>query len=237
VALITYLRTCNRVMSTQLHGKMPPSNNGRDRVDSSARASSLVIASRDIRLALGGLLALALLAPREARAERVEIQATRLTVRAGPGTKHKRIGSVPKGRVYEVLQRKGGWVAIQIEQRKGWVFGRYVRVVTGKRPAAGKTPAAGEGTHAVKATRLNVRSRASLKGKIRFRLRRGTRVTVAETKGEWVRITHRGRSGWVMSKFLTSDDLPPPRRRVRKRRPRPRRRARPRRRPRRAAQP
>ncbi|MFH2006743.1 MAG: SH3 domain-containing protein [bacterium] len=170
-------------------------------------------------LVSGGLLALALLCSREARAERVEINATSLTVRAGPGKKHKRIGSVPKGSVFDVLKRKGPWVAIQHGSRKGWVFGRFVRVVTGRKPAANNSPTPVSGTHTVTATRLNVRGTASVKGKLRFSLLRGDRVTVKETKGRWQRIVHRGKSGWVMGRFLTTGALPPPRRRAQKRRP------------------
>lgn len=170
-----------------------------------------------LRNVLGGLLVLGLLLPSAtARAERVKINAKRLTVRAGPGTKHKRLGSAPKGRIYEVKERKGSWVAIGFGARKGWVFARYVRTVTDSEPAAGKTASSSAATHTVRATRLNVRSKASVKGKLRFRLRRGARVTVKETQRTWRRIEHRGRTGWVLGKYLVTGKLPPPRPRARK---------------------
>jgi len=190
---------------------------------------------KHIRVILGGLLALGLFLPsRAARAERVQILATRLTVRDGPGTKHKRLGSAPKGRVYEVKERKGSWVAIVFGTRTGWVFGRHVRRVTGRTPTTVRTPTSTTTTHTVVATRLNVRSKASLKSKIRFRLLRGTRVSVKETRGGWLQIAHRGRTGWAMGKFLSEGEAAPPSRRVRPRRrvrPKPRRRPRRRRRP------
>ena len=177
---------------------------------------------KHIQRVLGGLLALGLLLPAGAAfAERVEIQATGLTVRAGPGTKHRRLGTAPKGSVYEVKGRKGSWVAIAFRAGKGWVFGRHVRVVTGGKPTtapgAATASAPTAGTHTVMATRLNIRSIAGRTGKIRFRLNRGTRVSVKVTKGAWSRIEHRGRTGWTMTKFLTTGELPPAARRVRKR--------------------
>lgn len=171
---------------------------------------------RYIGAVLGALAALGLLLPSAAHAERVKIKAARLTVRAGPGKQHKRIGSAPRGRVYEVRERKGAWVAIAFGSGRGWVFGRFVRTITGDPPSADRSPPSQTATHSVLATRLNVRSRASVKGKLRFRLRRGARVSVLESKGSWRRITHRGRTGWVMGKYLVVGKAPPPRRRPRR---------------------
>lgn len=48
---------------------------------------------------------------------------------------------------------------------------------------------------------LNVRSKASIKGKKVGALRNGTKVTVVETKGSWCRI---GTDKWVAKKYLSS---------------------------------
>jgi uncharacterized protein YgiM (DUF1202 family) len=174
------------------------------------------------------LLALGLLLPSTiARAERVRITASRLTVRAGPGIKHKRLGAVRKGQVFEVQGRKRSWVAIPFGSGKGWVFGKHVKRVKGARPTSTEPAGDSGATHAVRATRLNVRAKASVKAKIRFRLRRGAQVSIKETKGAWRRIENRGRTGWVMGKYLVRGKLPPRRRRVRKPR-RQKRRAKPR---------
>ena len=155
----------------------------------------------------------------ELRAESVRITASRLAVRKGPAKAQARIGAVQKGRVLEVLQRKGAWIKIRYGKRGGWIHGRYTRPATGKAPATA-SPADAKATHTVIPNRLNVRRAPGRKAGLRFRLRRGQRVAIQQTRGGWVQVTYRGRSGWTLARYLTTGKLPPRRRAAPRRRPR-----------------
>lgn len=172
-----------------------------------------------VGLLAAGVATFGLLLSTPARAERIRITASRLTVRKGPGTTYKRIGSAPKGHTYELLQRKGPWLKIQFGRRGGWIHGRYTSPATGAAPTQ-KPVASPDATHTVVPSRLNVRKAPSRKARVSFQLRRGNRVSVAETRGTWVRIVYGGRSGWTVGRYLTTGKLPPARRPVPRRRPR-----------------
>lgn len=177
-------------------------------------------------------LAITMAFPALARAERVQITASRLVVRKGPGAEEEKVGSATKGKIYEVLERRGQWVKIRFGPKGGWVHAMHTQKTERKAPAEepsgepGDAGEAGVGTHRVVPLKLNVRKAPGQKSPIAFHLIKGVKVTVAETQGDWSKITHRGRSGWAMTKYLTRGQAAKPAsppRRVAPRQPPPRR--------------
>lgn len=154
-------------------------------------------------LPLAGLAAtIALAAP--AAAETVEVTASALNLRTGPGPGFRRILVIYRGRRYQVLARSASWVKLRVGTREGWSHGSYLRTVNvpggGATPQPAAPPAAGT-PMTVTAGTLNVRSGPGTQYRRLDRLGRGTRVSVIGSSGVWRRITHRGGS-WVHGGYL-----------------------------------
>lgn len=90
--------------------------------------------------ALPALLALGLFtAPVEA-APTGKVTASRLNVRAGPGTREKVLGTLDRGDRVTIHKRRSGWLLVTGPGRpplRGWVSGRYVDESAGQGPSTG----------------------------------------------------------------------------------------------------
>ena len=65
--------------------------------------------------------------------EAVEIDATALNVRDGPGTNHSIVDTVSQGEVYAVFAKNGDWKRIFFDERPYWIHGGYTKRSTAKR--------------------------------------------------------------------------------------------------------
>lgn len=120
----------------------------------------------------------------------LEVTATTLNARSGPGTQHARVGSVSRGQVYVSLRASGDWRLIQFAQGTAWVHASYVR------------PGQGSVFHVTNATTLNVRSGPSTRYRKLGTLARGSSVAVVETSGAWRRLWYGGQRAWVHGSYL-----------------------------------
>ncbi|HEY8343116.1 MAG TPA: SH3 domain-containing protein, partial [Calditerricola sp.] len=115
----------------------------------------------------------------------VEVTASVLNVRAGPGTNYAIISQVKRGTRLTVLKQQGGWLQIRLSNgRTGWVSGQYVRPVSAT-PAPGSATTPSAKTATVTASRLNVRSGPGTQYAVIGSLPNGTRVTVLEERTGW----------------------------------------------------
>ena len=158
-------------------------------------------------LPLAGLaasLVIGLAAP--AAAETVEVTASALNVRTGPGPGFRRILVIYRGRRYQVVARSASWIKIRVGSREGWSYQGHLRTVNV--PSGGATvqppapPSAGYAM-VVTAGTLNVRSGPGTQYRRLDRLGRGTPVTAIAASGPWLKITHRGGS-WVHGSYLAA---------------------------------
>lgn len=154
------------------------------------------------------LVAVCALSGALAQAETVEVTASALNVRRGPGTQHGRVAVIYRGRRYAVLARQGGWVKLRASGREGWSYGRYLRTVAGA-PAPAPAPAPAT-TRVVTAGALNVRSGPGTGFRRLGQLSRGTPVRVTGSDGVWRRIDYRGGAAWVHSAYLGASAPPAP---------------------------
>lgn len=134
-----------------------------------------------------------------AAAETVEVTASALNVRTGPGTGFSRLGLTRRGQRHEVLARSSRWVKVRWNGREGWSHGSYLRVIA----AAPATQLA------VTAGALNVRTGPSTRYRVLGKLTRGTRVNVVGSSGRWRKIAYGARTAWVHGAYLTSSAVPP----------------------------
>lgn len=125
-----------------------------------------------------------------ARAETVEVTASALNVRRGPGTGYGRVGQVARGQVYPVLARSGAWVQLHLGEGTGWSHGTYLRT-------------SGVRTARVTAGRLNVRSGPSTRYRQVGSLTRGAPVAPVASQGSWLEIAFGGRTAWVHGAYVS----------------------------------
>ncbi|RMG06671.1 MAG: hypothetical protein D6731_25205 [Planctomycetota bacterium] len=129
----------------------------------------------------------------------VEIAVGTLNVRSGPSTRYARLGSVARGQVYAALGRRGSWVELQFDGRRGWSYAPYTRAVDRARAR-------------VTARALNVRSGPSTGYRVLGTLPRGALVVPLASRGAWRRLSFRGRTAWVHGSYLAAEgaSAPPP---------------------------
>jgi uncharacterized protein YraI len=124
-----------------------------------------------------------------------------LNVRNGPGTKYKALRTIRSGtRGMEILKQTGEWVKIGWGKHKGWVNEKYLENVYNIDGAA-------EYSVNTAKSPLNMRYGPSQKHRKLRALSRGTRgitIVALEKVGKtwWARISHKGKIGWVNTKYL-----------------------------------
>jgi len=143
--------------------------------------------------------------PAAPSSQTVEVTASVLNVRSGPGTNYAITSQVKRGTRLTVLKQQGGWLQVRLSNgRTGWVSGQYVRSVSAT-PAPGSSTTPSAKTAIVTASRLNVRSGPGTQYAVIGSLPNGTRVTVLEQRSGWWRVQAGSLKGWVASQYLRAD--------------------------------
>lgn len=116
------------------------------------------------------------------------ITASALNVRTGPGTGYGIITSVKRGTGCTILEKSGNWRRIKtFGGVVGWVSVNYLRK---------------EATATVTASALNVRKGPGTGSAILGSLKRGTKVTVQYTSGNWAYVSTKKLTGYVSMSYL-----------------------------------
>ena len=131
-----------------------------------------------------------------------------LLVRTGPGTNYRLVSGLLRGSSVEILEEKDGWYKIN----DGWINAAYVKVEgsTPSTPAVTPTPTITPtpvpetkvGNATVTASLLFIRKDPSTNYSAIGMLRKGDRIEVLETSGNWMRI----KDGWVYAAYVAKDD-------------------------------
>ena len=123
----------------------------------------------------------------------VEITASSLHVRSGPGKEYKSIGALKKGKTATVVAETTDWYKIEYKDGYGYISKKYAREVTSEKPSAGKTVTI--------TTDLYVRSGPGKEYKAIGTLKKGKTVEVFEKKNGWYRIKYNGNTGYISAKY------------------------------------
>lgn len=123
-------------------------------------------------------------------ANAVEVTASSLNVRSGPGTQHAALARVTRGQVFASLRRQGEWHELQLDGRRGWSHGSYLR-------------GSARALASVTAASLNVRSGPGTQHARLGALPRGSLVAPGATQGAWRQISFGAGSGWVHGSYLS----------------------------------
>ena len=135
-----------------------------------------------------------------------------LLVRSGAGTNYRLLSGLLKGTSVEILEEKDGWYRIEA----GWISSKYVKLEgaasVDPTPAPSTTPTPTPtptpvpetkvGNATVTASLLFIRKDPSTNYSAIGMLRKGDRIEVLESNGNWLKI----KDGWVYSAYVARDD-------------------------------
>lgn len=121
--------------------------------------------------------------------EMVSVAKAEINMRAGAGTQHDALWTLPQGYPLEVTGRQGKWFKVRdFENDTGWVY----------RPLVDKTPHV-----VVKARVANVRSTPSTGSRILGKANHGEVLRTLEHRNDWVRVQREGGlKGWIARRLL-----------------------------------
>ncbi len=119
-----------------------------------------------------------------------------LNLRTGPGSKYQVIMRMPHRSHVETLEIAGNWARVRHETGNvGWAFRKYM-VSPEPGPVRYRVVSPNDGF-------LNLRTGPGTRYDIITPMYNGTRVTILESAGAWVRVrTDLGQEGWAFAKYL-----------------------------------
>lgn len=129
--------------------------------------------------------------------------ASYLFVRSGAGSTYKRVAGLWRGTPVEILEEKGGWYRID----SGWIASDYVKLdgaSSSDTSASTSTTSTSSntGNATVTASLLFVRKDPSTNYRAIGMLKKGDRIEVLESNGNWLKI----QAGWVYAEYVTMDN-------------------------------
>ena len=146
-----------------------------------------------------------------AKVSTVVNNASGLNMRSGPGTGYGVFETLKNGTGVTVMGVVGeDWAHVQAENLTGYVMTRYLKYFQSSGGSGSGGSAGQTGIAYVKNTyawqRLNLRARPSLNSDVLGRYQDGVKVSVlASMAGGWAYVRVGGRTGYMMTKFLTFD--------------------------------
>ena len=137
---------------------------------------------------IGGTVKLIPDAPPSSSSTVYRTTASTLNMRSGPGTSYKVIAKLKKGTGCTILKSSGNWRKVKTLKGKiGWVSRTYLTA---------------NATAKVTASALNVRKGPGTSSAILGSLKRGTKVTVKYTSGNWAYVSTSKLTGYVSLNYL-----------------------------------
>ncbi len=158
------------------------------------------------------------------------VNASSLNFRSGPSTSYSVIGKLSSGDKVEVISTSNGWSKIKYDGKTGYVSSKYLsssapessttttkyvntsslNVRSGKTgyvygDYVGKDTSSTTTTKYVNASSLNFRSGPSTSYSVIGKLSSGDKVEVISTSNGWSKIKYDGKTGYVSSKYLSSN--------------------------------
>lgn len=147
-------------------------------------------------------------------AARVTTVSGSLNLRSAPVTGNNVLAQIPQYATVEVLGITGTWTQVRYGVYTGYVMSAFLTYLydtepTPILPTPTPTPAITY-TYARVTTQsgsLNLRARATTSGEILDRIPQYELVLVLERQGLWTRVSYNGKTGYVMSSFLSFVDV------------------------------
>lgn len=128
-----------------------------------------------------------------------------LNMRTGPGTTNSVIRVIPRGTTLTVEALSGTWAKVTYSGNTGYVSTNYLEKVSVSQPTTPQNPAPGPstGTDERETTaNLNLRSTASVSGRIILTMPKGSKVTVLSESNGWAKVKYNGTEGYSSTSYL-----------------------------------
>jgi uncharacterized protein YraI len=112
-------------------------------------------------------------------------------LRAGPGTNHPVITTLPKGIKINVVGKEGDWLRVESKHggKPGYIEERFARLQAPAKSAASKPASAKSVAGPYKTLKdVDLREGPGTKYKVVTRLPAGLKVNVVRTEGDWLRV-------------------------------------------------
>ncbi len=115
-----------------------------------------------------------------------------LNLRAGAATWYSRLATIPAGTKFKAYETGNGWTRVKYGSHEGWVSSPLINKVATIDPATIAT------THEL-VRDLKLREGAGYTYKETHSLKRGAKVAIRRSAGDWVHVQSGANSGWVTS--------------------------------------
>jgi uncharacterized protein YgiM (DUF1202 family) len=121
-----------------------------------------------------------------------------LNVRSTPSTNSRVLTILKRGTSVNILESKNGWYTIKLPSGKtGYISSKYVSINSTNATSTTKTGI-------VTTSILNVRSSASIKGKILTFVRKGSNLSIIASQNGWYKVRlSNGNVGYVSTNYIT----------------------------------
>jgi uncharacterized protein YraI len=128
-------------------------------------------------------------------------------LRAGPGTNHPVITTLPKGIKINVVGKEGYWLRVESKHggKPGYIEERFARLETTGKNAAPKPASTKSVAGAYKTVKdVDLRAGPGAKYKVVTRLPAGLKVNVVRAEGDWLRVESKkgSKPGYVEKKSV-----------------------------------
>lgn len=125
---------------------------------------------------------------------------TGLNLREQPDMSGNIIMAVKNGQQVTVLQKSSPWSRVKVGDKEGYMATQYLRFAS----TSNTTGTAAIVSNPKDTQVLNLRQEPSLDAQVLSYYRNGTKVTILETSGKWVKVqVQDGKIGYMMKQYLT----------------------------------
>jgi mannosyl-glycoprotein endo-beta-N-acetylglucosaminidase len=128
-------------------------------------------------------------------------------LRAGPGTNHPIITTLPKGIKIDVVSKEGSWLKVESKHgdKPGYIEERFAHLETTAKTPAPKTVTPTSVAGAYRTVKdVDLREGPGTKYKVVTKLPAGLKVNVVRAEGDWLRVESKkgGKPGYLEKKSV-----------------------------------
>ena len=132
-----------------------------------------------------------------------------LNMRSSASYSGKVLTTIKVGQTVEYISKTGDFAKVKYNGKTGYVVAKHLQMISDKPTTSTgsssntSSNSTSTKTGTVSASTLNVRSGASTKHSIVTKLKKGSKVTILETKNGWHKVkTSNGKTGWVSADYI-----------------------------------
>ena len=130
----------------------------------------------------------------------IEVSASSINVRSGPGLSYPVIASMKQGAAVEELSRSGDWIEVSVSGKTGWIASWLTKSSEQAAAAASKTAVSS-------VNRLNVRAQADMSASVLTQMNAGEQATILSETDGWAEVEFRGSRGFVSKEYISINDI------------------------------